>query len=83
MAVRGFLGRNPKIKIEFVMGQNQTFLPLSFLIFNPRYAFSMARSEHHTNEAWPLDRLRRLVAQSLKGRLSVAAIITGNVEKMF
>jgi len=56
------------------MGQNQTFLPLFFLIFTPRYAFSMARSEHHTNEAWPLDRLRRLVAQSLNGLLSAAAI---------
>ena len=57
--------------------------PIFFLIFTPPpcYAFSMARSEHHTIEAWALDRLRRLVAQSLKGRLSADAIPYANVKK--
>ena len=41
--------RNPKSKIEFVTGQNATLLPLFPPSFHPRDAFSMARSEHHSN----------------------------------
>jgi len=43
--------RNPKSKTEFVTGQNPTTSSHSFPIFHPRIAFSMARSEHHSNAA--------------------------------
>jgi len=59
--------RNPKIKIEFVMGQNQTFIPLSFLIFTPRYAFSMSRSERHS------------VLLAVKPKCNFSGFQTGNV----